>query len=176
MLMITRIAGRACWIALLLTAWHLGLAQAPATPSALKTRNVVLIVSDGLRWQEIFTGADPVLLNEQHGGIWAKPADLKRQFWRDDVQARRKALFPFLWSTVAARGQIFGNQDEGQRRPRDQLSGFSYPGLQRDDDSGHAGSADQFQRVRPEPERLGVRVAERSAGVRRQGRRCSPPG
>ena len=26
----------------------------------LKTRTVVLIVSDGLRWQEIFTGADPL--------------------------------------------------------------------------------------------------------------------
>jgi hypothetical protein len=28
-----------------------------------KTQNIVLIVSDGLRWQEIFTGADPTLLN-----------------------------------------------------------------------------------------------------------------
>ena len=32
-----------------------------AAPSAVaqKTQNVVLIVSDGLRWQEVFTGADP---------------------------------------------------------------------------------------------------------------------
>src|SRR2546430_8568716 len=37
-----------------------------ATPP--QTRNVVLIVSDGLRWQEIFTGADPSLLNEKNGG------------------------------------------------------------------------------------------------------------
>ena len=37
--------------------------------SPLRTRNVVLIVSDGLRWQEIFTGADPTLLNEANGGI-----------------------------------------------------------------------------------------------------------
>jgi len=42
---------------------------APAhAQSALKTRNVVLIVSDGLRWQEIFSGADPTLLNETNGG------------------------------------------------------------------------------------------------------------
>src|SRR5262252_8806809 len=75
----------------------------------LRTRNVVLIVSDGLRWQEVFTGPDPQLLNEEHGGIWDKAADLKREFWRDDVGERRRALLPFLWGTVAVRGQIFGN-------------------------------------------------------------------
>ena len=128
MLMITRIAGRACWITLLLAAPHLGLAQAAAPAPPLKTRNVVLIVSDGVRWQEIFTGADPALLDEKHGGIWAKPADLKRQFWRDDVQARRKALFPFLWSTVAVRGQIFGNQDKGSIARVTNGLAFSYPG------------------------------------------------
>jgi len=128
MLMITRIAARAWWLALLLTAPHLALAHAPANPAALKTRNVVLIVSDGLRWQEIFSGADPALLDEAHGGIWAKPADLKRQFWRDDVQARRKALFPFLWSTVAVHGQIFGNQDKGSIARVTNGLAFSYPG------------------------------------------------
>ena len=57
------------WCALLLGLAALcGAAQAQT--AALKTRNVVLIVSDGLRWQEIFTGADATLLNEKHGGIW----------------------------------------------------------------------------------------------------------
>ena len=46
-------------------------AQAQNAPG-LKTRNVVLIVSDGLRWQEIFTGADEQLMNEKNGGIWDK--------------------------------------------------------------------------------------------------------
>ncbi len=45
------------------------------TPAHLRTRNVVLIVSDGLRWQEIFTGADPTLMDSEHGGIWADPKD-----------------------------------------------------------------------------------------------------
>ena len=39
-----------------------------STPTATeirgKTRNVVLIVSDGLRWQEVFTGAEEDLLND----------------------------------------------------------------------------------------------------------------
>jgi hypothetical protein len=51
-----------------------------ATPP--KTHNVVLIVSDGVRWQEVFTGADPTLMNAKNGGIWDKEQDLRREFWR----------------------------------------------------------------------------------------------
>ena len=102
---------------------------APAhAQSALRTRNVVLIVSDGLRWQEVFTGADPALLNEANGGIWAKEADLRRDFWRDDPVERRRALFPFLWNTVAVRGQIFGNQALGSVARVTNGLAFSYPG------------------------------------------------
>ncbi len=57
---------------------------AQLTWAQLKTRNVVLIVSDGLRWQEIFTGADSDLLNEKNGGIWANPEELRRKFWYSD--------------------------------------------------------------------------------------------
>jgi hypothetical protein len=94
----------------------------------LKTRNVVLIVSDGLRWQEIFTGADELLLNEKNGGIWDKEEALKAQFWRADPTERRKLLFPFLWTTVAARGQIFGNQAQGSVAKVTNGLAFSYPG------------------------------------------------
>src|ERR1700689_2404474 len=83
--------------------------HAQAAP-ALKARSVVLIGSGGLRWQEVFTGADPELLNEANGGIWDKEEDLRREFWRESPEERRKALFPFLWPTVAVHGQIFGNQ------------------------------------------------------------------
>jgi hypothetical protein len=107
------------------------------TPAPLKTRNVVLIVSDGLRWQEIFTGADPLLLNEKNGGIWDKEADLKSAFWRDDVNERRKALFPFIWTTVAAHGQIFGNQLKGSVARVTNQFWFSYPGYN-EMLSGHA--------------------------------------
>ncbi|HWX68226.1 MAG TPA: alkaline phosphatase family protein [Steroidobacteraceae bacterium] len=94
----------------------------------LRTRNVVLIVSDGLRWQEVFTGADPTLLNEANGGIWDKEADLRREFWREDPGERRRALLPFLWNTVAVRGQIFGNQALGSVARVTNGLAFSYPG------------------------------------------------
>lgn len=94
----------------------------------LKTRNVVLIVSDGLRWQEIFSGADPDLMNDKHGGIWASPEKLRREFWNDDVTERRRMLFPFLWGVVAKRGQIFGNQNRGSMARVTNGMAFSYPG------------------------------------------------
>jgi hypothetical protein len=105
------------------------LSSISAQPAAaqLKTRNVVLIVSDGLRWQEIFTGADPTLLNE-HGGIWASAEELRRNFWNDDSAQRRKMLFPFLWGTVATHGQIFGNQNKGSIAHVTNGMAFSYPG------------------------------------------------
>src|SRR3569833_4190493 len=78
-----------------------------------KTQNVVLIVSDGLRWQEVFQGADPLLLDAKVGGNWVSDADLKKRYWRETPQERRQLIFPFLWGTVARQGQIFGNSAEG---------------------------------------------------------------
>ncbi len=119
---------RSLWCALLLALTALDAPLFAQTPSDLKTRNVVLIVSDGLRWQEIFTGADPELLNEKNGGIWEKEQDLRREFWRADPAERRRELFPFLWGTVAARGQIFGNQTKGSIARVTNGFAFSYPG------------------------------------------------
>ncbi len=116
----------------------------------LKTRNVVLLVSDGLRWQEIFTGADPLLLNEKNGGIWEEEAELKRTFWRDDVNERRKALFPFLWTTIATHGQIFGNQLKGSVARVTNRFWFSYPGYN-EMLSGHADPGIDSNEFGPNP-------------------------
>jgi hypothetical protein len=104
------------------------LAVEPAHAQSAKTRNVVLIVSDGFRWQEVFNGADETLLNEANGGIWDKEADLRREFWRAEAGERRRALLPFLWNTVAVRGQIFGNQALGSVARVTNGLAFSYPG------------------------------------------------
>ena len=34
-----------------------------------KTKHVILMTTDGLRPQEVFTGADPALLNKPSGGV-----------------------------------------------------------------------------------------------------------
>ena len=100
-----------------------------ASPAfAARTRTVVLIVSDGLRWQEIFRGAEEDLLNEQAGGSWMPPAELRKRYWRPSAAARRAALFPFLWGTVATHGQLYGNQDLGSVAHVTNGKAFSYPG------------------------------------------------
>src|ERR1700724_3260049 len=125
--MLPQVASRAgCALLLALTVFQP--ATRAQTATAPRTRNVVLIVSDGLRWQEIFTGADPTLMNEKNGSIWDKEQELRREFWRADADERRKALFPFVWTTVAARGQIFGNQTKGSIARVTNGFAFSYPG------------------------------------------------
>ena len=107
--------------------WSL-VALGPALADPLRTRNVVLIVTDGLRWQEVFTGADATLLNDKAGGSWTPVAELKKEYWRDDPRERRRLLMPFLWGTVATQGQIFGNRDQGSRAEVTNGLWFSYPG------------------------------------------------
>src|SRR5208282_3455754 len=93
-----------------------------------KTENVVLIVSDGLRWQEVFSGADELLITDKSGYNWVSEADLRKRYWRADAAARRELLFPFLWGTVAKQGQIFGNRRKGSDAHVTNGKAFSYPG------------------------------------------------
>ncbi len=105
---------------------HRAAAQAPANAQATKTRNVILVVSDGLRWQEIFRGAEPALMNKAAGAH--DPAALDREFGGSTPQARREKLFPFLWGRVARSGQIFGDADHGAQARVTNGKNFSYPG------------------------------------------------
>ncbi len=95
---------------------------------AAKTQNIVLIVSDGLRWQEIFTGADASLIADKTGENWVAESQLRQRYWRADPDARRALLFPFLWGTVARQGQIFGNRRRGSDAHVTNGKAFSYPG------------------------------------------------
>ena len=91
------------------------------------TRNVVLIVTDGLRWQELFRGADKSLMNRKYGHVQDTIA-LRRAFSRDDTDSARAALFPFIWNVVAKRGEIFGNRTEQSEADVTNGFKFSYPG------------------------------------------------
>lgn len=96
-------------------------AQAPG-----KTQNVIVVMSDGLRWQEAFSGADPALMNKQSGVT--DLLALRQAFWRDTPSARREALMPFLWTVVARQGQIYGNRELGSDAFVTNGRNFSYPG------------------------------------------------
>jgi dienelactone hydrolase len=109
-------------LALLALAASATLLAAPAR----RTGNVVLITTDGLRWQEVFGGAEEALLTREAGV--SEPAELRREFWRDSPEARREALLPFLWTVVAAQGQIYGNAPRGSVARVTNGRNFSYPG------------------------------------------------
>jgi len=90
-----------------------------------KTENVVLITLDGLRWQEVFNGADSALMKQQEN---LKDSELKEKYWRDELTERRKILLPFFWNTIAAQGQLWGNRKLGSKVNVTNNQLFSYPG------------------------------------------------
>ncbi|MEQ6120295.1 alkaline phosphatase family protein [Reichenbachiella sp. MALMAid0571] len=93
---------------------------------AQKTENVILITLDGLRWQEVFTGADSLLVDDS--GYVENPDELVAEFWDTDPAKRREMLMPFFWSTVAEKGQLYGNRKYGNKVDCSNKMWFSYPG------------------------------------------------
>jgi len=96
------------------------------TPGPARSTHVIVVITDGLRWQEFFGGADSTLMGRP--GRVADSAGLQRDFWRDTPQARREAMLPFLWKTVATRGQVYGDSAAGSNGVVTNGYKFSYPG------------------------------------------------
>ena len=91
-----------------------------------KTKNIVLVTLDGLRWQEIFDGADSTLLkNKNYTRDYEGTSSV---FWNANSDQRRKLLFPFLWNVVAQNGQLHGNRKAGNKVNVANPYQFSYPG------------------------------------------------
>jgi type I phosphodiesterase/nucleotide pyrophosphatase len=96
------------WISALVFVCFLSpFSAAPATP---QTKHILFVMTDGLRWQEVFGGADASLMDKGKSAI------------------PREALMPFLWSVVAKQGQIFGNRNAGSDAYVTNHFFFSYPG------------------------------------------------
>lgn len=98
-------------------------AQLPGSPDA---PNVFIITIDGLRWQELFNGADERIIDA--GKYVSDTALVKEMYWDKDTTQRRKKLLPFLWNVVARKGQIYGNRNYGNRMNVANRYKFSYPG------------------------------------------------
>jgi hypothetical protein len=69
-----------------------------------RTRNIVLVTADGLRWQDLFHGIDPLLAREKSVEMdpSTKEADDRRRRY-----ATRETLAPFFWTTLAKNGVVF---------------------------------------------------------------------
>ncbi len=97
-----------------------------STARAQQVENVFLITLDGLRWEELFTGVDEWLLeNEEYT---SGSESLRERFWRDAPEERRALLMPFFWSTIVENGAIYGNREKGSLVNVTNNRVFSYPG------------------------------------------------
>ena len=101
----------------------LGLALTSFAQSA--GRNVVVVTLDGLRWQEVFGGADETYFKRDAKGV-IDPASKK--YAGDSAEARRAALMPFMWNVIAKQGQVFGDPAQQSRSHVTNGLWFSYPG------------------------------------------------
>ena len=98
-----------------------------AAAEAHRTRNVLFVTLDGLRWQELFSGFAAELNSEDTGGV-SDPKALAQRFDAPTAEARREALLPFLWKTVAREGQVLGDPSAGSAVRVTNGMLFSYPG------------------------------------------------
>lgn len=90
------------------------------------TGNVFIITTDGLRWQEVFTGADSLLINNEKA---TPDSDLLNMlYWDSNPENRRKKLMPFLWSVAAKKGQLSGNRLYNNKVDVANAYAISYPG------------------------------------------------
>jgi hypothetical protein len=101
-------------------------------PQDHRTENVIFVMTDGLRWQEVFHGEDPALLvldpKHSKGKELAAFQRAQAAYQRDTPAARREALMPFFWGTMAKNGQIYGNRDLESDAYVTNGRNFSYPG------------------------------------------------
>lgn len=106
-------------LTVLILLYTISFAQAPA-------ENIIIITLDGMRWQEVFTGADSGLIKNKK---YVEDAEvLQKRFWHDQPEVRREKLMPFFWSTLVKDGILLGNRVYGNNVNCSNNMWFSYPG------------------------------------------------
>jgi hypothetical protein len=90
--------------------------------------HVVLVMTDGLRWQEVFRGADESLLTPKRYYSGRSVKELREKYLAATAEERRERLMPFLWKTLIPQGQMYGDRDEHSDASVTNGFNFSYPG------------------------------------------------
>lgn len=94
---------------------------------AQQAENIIIITTDGFRWQEVFKGMDSAIANNSKFNE-GDSSYIFKTYWDADAQLRRKKLMPFLWTSVNTNGQIYGNRTVGNKVNNANPYWFSYPG------------------------------------------------
>jgi hypothetical protein len=92
-----------------------------------KIENIIIITTDGFRWQEVFNGMDSSIANNAKYNQ-EDSAVIFKKYWAATEIERRKKLLPFLWSMIEQKGQIYGNRKYGNKVDVANPYWFSYPG------------------------------------------------
>jgi len=94
---------------------------------AQTAENIIIITTDGLRWQDVFGGMDSAIANNKQFNQGDSAAIFKK-YWSGNGETRRRKLMPFLWSTIQGNGQVYGNRNFGSKVDNANRYWFSYPG------------------------------------------------
>ena len=89
--------------------------------------NIIIITTDGFRWQEVFSGMDSAIANNKKYDQ-GDSAEIFKKYWADNPIERRKKLMPFIWSVVEKNGQVYGNRSYNNKVDNANRYWFSYPG------------------------------------------------
>ncbi|MGZ4035008.1 MAG: alkaline phosphatase family protein [Bacteroidia bacterium] len=92
-----------------------------------KIENIIIVTTDGFRWQEVFKGVDSAIaempkFNQDH------KKDIYQNYAASTSEESRKKLLPFIWGTMAKNGQIYGNRKFNNNVDNSNPYWFSYPG------------------------------------------------
>ena len=98
--------------------------QVPDCPA--RVQYLFIVTTDGMRWQEVFNGADSALLFDKT--FTPETEWYSRLYWAPEPAARRQKLMPFLWSVFAAQGNLYGNRQYGNMVNVSNAARLSYPG------------------------------------------------
>jgi hypothetical protein len=94
---------------------------------ALNPENKLFIITlDGFRWEELFRGADSLLVQDPE--VNSDTSISKALYWAETIEERRKKLMPFFWSVIGKQGELFGNRTYGNKVNVANPYALSYPG------------------------------------------------
>ncbi|MFT3979408.1 MAG: alkaline phosphatase family protein [Ferruginibacter sp.] len=89
-------------------------------------KNLFIITVDGLRWQEVFGGADERVMNNP--GFVQDTALTREMYGAASAEERRRILMPFFWNVIARKGQLHGNRNLDNKVDVSNPYKVSYPG------------------------------------------------
>lgn len=91
------------------------------------SQNVIIITTDGLRWQEVFKGMDTAIANDKRFNQ-GDSAYIYKHYGAATEEEKRKKLLPFFWTMIKEQGVIYGNRTQNNKVDVANRYWFSYPG------------------------------------------------